>query len=268
MRGTGTGHARGCCAGIKEGFVGFRNSRQVASGWSLPVSYLPQHMPTSCGVCTTRSRRPDDLGCSVCAAKLAQGEGFTCQTCGFNLCLRCALPHRHSDDASPSKRPPPPPTEASVAVDVGARRLWLSDDIRFVGNAATILDESLPLLDALGKALKAHPGVAVRLEGHTNSKCGLECDGKTKCENSACRKNRRAGAAPPGFRSRGRTPCATRWSSGTRSTRRASRRGASPGRGGWPSTPRATTSTATGASRCTRQRFCEVLFLPLEFKIC
>ena len=122
---------------------------------------------------------PDDLGCSVCAAKLAQGEGFTCQTCGFNLCLRCALPHRHADDASPSKRPPPPPTEASVAVDVGARRLWLSDDIRFVGNAATILDESLPLLDALGKALKAHPGVAVRLEGHTNSKCGLECDGKT-----------------------------------------------------------------------------------------
>ena len=62
---------------------------------------------------------PDDLGCSVCAAKLAQGEGFTCQTCGFNLCLRCALPHRHADDASPSKRPPPPPTEASVAVDVG-----------------------------------------------------------------------------------------------------------------------------------------------------
>ena len=35
------------------------------------------------------------------------------------------------------------------------------------------------------------------MEGHTNSKCGLECDGKTKCENSACRKNfgGRGGAA-------------------------------------------------------------------------
>jgi len=134
-----------------------------------------------------------ELGCSVCASKLAAGEGFTCQTCGFNLCLRCALPHRHADDAPPGSpgrlKPPPPPIEASVAVDVGARRLWLSDNIRFVGNAAEILEESLPLLDALGKALKAHPGVAVRLEGHTNSKCGQECNGRVKCSNSACHKN-------------------------------------------------------------------------------
>ena len=78
--------------------------------------------------------------------------------CAAPPCVREPVAARHR-----KKWAPPPPTEASVAVDVGARRLWLSDDIRFVGNAATILDESLPLLDALGKALKAHPGVAVRL---------------------------------------------------------------------------------------------------------
>jgi len=89
----------------------------------------------------------------------------------------------------PSPSPPRPPASrvgATVAVDVGARRLWLSDTIRFRGNVAEILEESYPLVDTLAKALRSHPGICVRLEGHTNSACGLSCDGTTPCSNARC----------------------------------------------------------------------------------
>ena len=33
----------------------------------------------------------------------------------------------------------------------------------------------------VAKALTAHPGLQVRVEGHTNSACGLDCDGSEEC---------------------------------------------------------------------------------------
>ena len=47
-------------------------------------------------------------------------------------------------------------------------------------------DESHSLVDALASALRAHPGICVRLEGHTNSQCGLSCDGREDCANARC----------------------------------------------------------------------------------
>ena len=44
-----------------------------------------------------------------------------------------------------------------------------------------VLDDSKPLVAMLAKALLKHPGIAARLEGHANSRCGLECDGSTPC---------------------------------------------------------------------------------------
>ena len=62
--------------------------------------------------------------------------------------------------------------------------MWLSDSIRF----EQIRIISTDLLDSLKGALLAHPAVCVRLEGHTNSKCGLNCDGTTECDNERCAK--------------------------------------------------------------------------------
>ena len=78
---------------------------------------------------------------------------------------------------------------ATVAVDVGARRLWLSDTIRFEGNRSAILADSTALVENVARALAAHPGICVRLEGHTNSNCGLGCDGEAECENKRCALN-------------------------------------------------------------------------------
>ena len=103
--------------------------------------------------------------------------------------LNHPFPAQAADLCGPSPSPPKPPVSkvgATVAVDVGARRLWLSDAVRFKGNVAEILDESHSLVDALASALRAHPGICVRLEGHTNSQCGLSCDGREDCANARC----------------------------------------------------------------------------------
>ena len=73
---------------------------------------------------------------------------------------------------------------------MGAKRLWLSEHVRFHGNATTIHDDSSELIDQLALMLRTHPNVdSVRLEGHTNSKCGLDCvGGDHKCSNGVCQK--------------------------------------------------------------------------------
>ena len=79
---------------------------------------------------------------------------------------------------------------SSVVLDVGAKRLWLSEHVRFHGNATTIHEDSSELIDQLALMLRTHPNVdSVRLEGHTNSKCGLDCvGGDHKCSNGVCQK--------------------------------------------------------------------------------
>ena len=79
---------------------------------------------------------------------------------------------------------------SSVVLDVGAKRLWLSEHVRFHGKATTIHEDSSELIDQLALMLRTHPNVdSVRLEGHTNSKCGLDCvGGDHKCSNGVCQK--------------------------------------------------------------------------------
>ena len=82
---------------------------------------------------------------------------------------------------------------SSVVFDVGAKRLWLSEHVRFHGNATTIHEDSSELIDQLALMLRTHPNVdSVRLEGHTNSKCGLDCvGGDHKCSNGLSKTLRR-----------------------------------------------------------------------------
>ena len=79
---------------------------------------------------------------------------------------------------------------SSVVMDVGAKRLWLSEHVRFNGNATTIHDDSSELIDQLANMLQAHQNVdSLRLEGHTNSKCGLDCvGGDHVCSNGVCQR--------------------------------------------------------------------------------
>ena len=42
------------------------------------------------------------------------------------------------------------------------------------------------MLDQLAAVMLRHPTICVRFEGHTNSKCGLDCDGSTVCSNTRC----------------------------------------------------------------------------------
>ena len=58
--------------------------------------------------------------------------------------------------------------------------------MRFEGNNAKVLDSSKTLLDQLAAVMNRHPTICVRFEGHTNSKCGLDCDGCATCSNSRC----------------------------------------------------------------------------------
>lgn len=68
-------------------------------------------------------------------------------------------------------------------------REWLSEPVSFKGNDSQVRDESKLLVGLVAKALTAHPGLAVRVEGHTNSACGLDCDGSD--ENRYCHVLRR-----------------------------------------------------------------------------
>ena len=94
------------------------------------------------------------------------------------------------DDATASAVRPRAGRRSSVVLDVGAKRLWLSEHVRFQGNATIIHDDSSELIDQLALMLRTHPNVdSVRLEGHTNSKCGLDCvGGDHKCSNGVCQK--------------------------------------------------------------------------------
>lgn len=73
---------------------------------------------------------------------------------------------------------------AAVMMDPGARRMWFSQMISFVGNRAIPLPKSQPLLTQILRILQANPGIAVRFEGHVNSICGFDCDGTKPCRHS------------------------------------------------------------------------------------
>ena len=75
-----------------------------------------------------------------------------------------------------------------MLVDPGAKRIWFSRMIQFVGSRAVPLPASQPILAQLLRTLKSHPGVVVRFEGHVNATCGLECRGATGKPCKAARK--------------------------------------------------------------------------------
>jgi len=76
---------------------------------------------------------------------------------------------------------------AGVLIDPGARRMWFSQMISFVGNRAIPLQRSQPLLTQILRVMQSHPGLAVRFEGHVNSRCLLSCDGKMPCPSTMCK---------------------------------------------------------------------------------
>ncbi|KAJ1453997.1 hypothetical protein M885DRAFT_618489 [Pelagophyceae sp. CCMP2097] len=73
---------------------------------------------------------------------------------------------------------------AGVLVDPGARRMWFSQMIGFVGSREIPLPKSQPLLAQILRVMQQHPGLSVRFEGHVNSYCGIDCDGSGVCINS------------------------------------------------------------------------------------
>lgn len=81
------------------------------------------------------------------------------------------------------------PPAVTVAVDSGGHRFWLSENILFEGNTATVLPRSFHLLKALADIMLKHPTICIRIEGHTNSKCGTTCNGDHLCSNDTCRSN-------------------------------------------------------------------------------
>ncbi|KAJ1453781.1 hypothetical protein M885DRAFT_523171 [Pelagophyceae sp. CCMP2097] len=107
----------------------------------------------------------------------ALGRHLVCGTCGqgataerklyaageYVVCRACAL------------------SGAGVLVDAGARRMWFSQMITFVGNRAIPLPASQALLTQILRVLQAHAGLSVRFEGHVNSNCGLDCAGAGAC---------------------------------------------------------------------------------------
>eukprot|EP00633_Aureoumbra_lagunensis_P002474 CAMPEP_0197286984 /NCGR_PEP_ID=MMETSP0890-20130614/2896_1 /TAXON_ID=44058 ORGANISM="Aureoumbra lagunensis, Strain CCMP1510" /NCGR_SAMPLE_ID=MMETSP0890 /ASSEMBLY_ACC=CAM_ASM_000533 /LENGTH=592 /DNA_ID=CAMNT_0042756077 /DNA_START=31 /DNA_END=1809 /DNA_ORIENTATION=- len=157
-----------------------------------------------CAHCGTKLSNNTNIAMEA-RGKAATGQRghYRCQQCtstennslsSFVLCYDCAL----LTEARSGAKPIPPPREnvqkqqhrpPSVILDAGARRLWLSDPIHFIGNLAVIKEESYPMLNLLGGTLKRNPGLCVRLEGHTNSECGLDCDGTRPCNNNTCQAN-------------------------------------------------------------------------------
>mmetsp|Transcript_14404 Transcript_14404/g.43013 ORF Transcript_14404/g.43013 Transcript_14404/m.43013 type:complete len:665 (-) Transcript_14404:89-2083(-) len=108
--------------------------------------------------------------CAVCATKF-RGKGWVSTgDPDYAICGGCV-----ADPAVPS-----------VGLDVGGRRLWLSEPVAFKGNDTAILPKSEQLVGLLATAFLKHPGVDARVEGHTNSACGLDCDGSSECSNNTC----------------------------------------------------------------------------------
>ena len=132
-----------------------------------------------------------EYACERCGATV-EGAGYCCvQGSAFALCRSCALPNgddqrRLAVDFSTGYLEETTATkDRSAAVDVGGRRLWLSEPVRFAGNGSQILDEKLMAVAA--RALRSHPGLFIRCEAHSTG-CGLECDGSAPCANAKCRK--------------------------------------------------------------------------------
>ena len=110
-----------------------------------------------------------DLACSKCG-RLARDGAKLYVRGDFAICRSCAL------------------RGAGVLVDPGAKRIWFSRMIQFVGSRAVPLPASQPILAQLLRTLKSHPGVVVRFEGHVNSTCDLDCRGATGKPCKAARK--------------------------------------------------------------------------------
>ena len=132
-----------------------------------------------------------EYACERCGATV-EGAGYCCvQGSAFALCRSCALPNgddqrRLAVDFSTGYLEETNATkDRSAALDVGGRRLWLSEPVRFAGNGSQILDEKLMAVAA--RALRSHPGLFIRCEAHSTG-CGLECDGSAPCANAKCRK--------------------------------------------------------------------------------
>jgi outer membrane protein OmpA-like peptidoglycan-associated protein len=130
--------------------------------------------------------------CIVCGLDANDSDDYT--DGGVVVCKKCALAPLaarfggvqaglYEGEADPTK------AACCVAVDAAAHRLWLSGPVHFEGNRDVIVDASFTLLDQLASVLKKHPSIAIRLEGHTNSKCGLQCDGSYVCANNRCAKD-------------------------------------------------------------------------------
>ena len=105
---------------------------------------------------------PGDRVCGKCGGKANIDRKLYARD-DFVICRGCAL------------------KGAGVMVDPGARRMWFSQMISFVGNRAIPLPKSQPLLTQILRVMQAHPGMCVRFEGHVNSYCGLDCDGAGPC---------------------------------------------------------------------------------------
>lgn len=129
--------------------------------------------------------------CASCCKNLGYGVrnkafkagSFVCLDCGdsgkhrFEICYECALKNvvPHTTRSKPH-----------VDLDSGGKRLWLSDPVAFEGNLTVIKPQSYPVLFLLAETIRNNPGLCLRLEGHTNSDCGLECHGLTHCANNTC----------------------------------------------------------------------------------
>jgi len=139
--------------------------------------------------CTTTGKR-----CVVCGLAANDADDYVAQDAAVVVCKKCALAPLAARFKSRGRslcEGEADPTKAlcCVAVDAAAHRLWLSGPVHFEGNRAVIVDGSQKLLDQLAQVLRVHPSIAVRLEGHTNSRCGLRCDGSYVCANNRCAKD-------------------------------------------------------------------------------
>ncbi|KAJ1450840.1 hypothetical protein M885DRAFT_531264 [Pelagophyceae sp. CCMP2097] len=132
--------------------------------------------------------------CDGCTKQIPNGAShYKCneQACGaFALCIDCALAVGPAGSGALAGEAKKEKRRSSVALSVGAKRLWLSEDVAFGGSSEAISDASLELVDQIAAVLCAHPHLdGIIIEGHTNSKCGLECDGSMQCSNNTCHRH-------------------------------------------------------------------------------
>ena len=121
--------------------------------------------------------------CSLCGAFFANDGAYVASN-DEALCANCALAPLSDDNTNEKKNCNT--NEVTVVVDAGAHRLWLSENVLFRGNTAEVLASSHELLEALAAVLIKYPSICIRLEGHTNSSCQVDCDGSRPCANNRC----------------------------------------------------------------------------------